>query len=229
MAEKKSIENKTCIWCGISFQSTRVQKYPHCSTRCRTKIKSALSPKKLGNRCAVICGPCEHCGDVFTRPLGKGRRPFRVFCGDECDRALRTKSCAHCGNEFEVARENASKGWVCCSPSCRNKARGDFENERTRKAQRRDLLRESGGMTEKQQQHLLGAWKRRGRTCAYCDGACESVDHIVPISRGGTSFEGNLAPACWSCNSSKADLLIVEWRARNGRKAREEQRRTTRK
>jgi 5-methylcytosine-specific restriction endonuclease McrA len=49
--------------------------------------------------------------------------------------------------------------------------------------------------------------------CLYC-GSTDRItaDHIVPISRGGSHGIGNLAPACWSCNSSKGAKLLVEWR-----------------
>lgn len=50
--------------------------------------------------------------------------------------------------------------------------------------------------------------------CAYCD-ACAVLtqDHIIPLARGGRHAIGNLLPACGSCNSSKNDRLIIEWRA----------------
>jgi 5-methylcytosine-specific restriction endonuclease McrA len=41
-----------------------------------------------------------------------------------------------------------------------------------------------------------------------------TIDHIVPLARGGTNYEGNLTPACRPCNSSKGTLLLVEWRKR---------------
>ncbi|TVL89887.1 hypothetical protein CD790_25470 [Streptomyces sp. SAJ15] len=31
------------------------------------------------------------------------------------------------------------------------------------------------------------------------------------MSRGGRHAEGNLAPACKPCNSSKSDKLLIEW------------------
>lgn len=48
--------------------------------------------------------------------------------------------------------------------------------------------------------------------CAYC-GATENItiDHIIPLARGGKHEATNLAPACLSCNSSKCDRLLSEW------------------
>ena len=38
-----------------------------------------------------------------------------------------------------------------------------------------------------------------------------TMDHIVPVIRGGRSTRGNLAPACKACNSKKKYLLPLEW------------------
>jgi len=55
---------------------------------------------------------------------------------------------------------------------------------------------------------------RHGECCAYCGKAAPlTVDHVVPLSRGGRHTIGNVLPACLSCNSSKQDRLLVEWRA----------------
>ncbi len=49
--------------------------------------------------------------------------------------------------------------------------------------------------------------------CAYCGAEdCElTVDHVVPISRGGDHDIDNVVPACGSCNSSKGDQILTEW------------------
>ena len=39
-----------------------------------------------------------------------------------------------------------------------------------------------------------------------------SLDHVIPISRGGNHSIGNLMPLCRPCNSSKGKKLLVEWR-----------------
>lgn len=55
---------------------------------------------------------------------------------------------------------------------------------------------------------------RDGYVCRYCkrDGDIKwAVDHIIPLSRGGTNDEDNLTVACFQCNSSKSDKLLSEW------------------
>ena len=49
--------------------------------------------------------------------------------------------------------------------------------------------------------------------CFYCGSRdFPTVDHIVPVSRLGRHSIGNLIAACKSCNSSKRDRTIMEWR-----------------
>jgi 5-methylcytosine-specific restriction endonuclease McrA len=38
-----------------------------------------------------------------------------------------------------------------------------------------------------------------------------TMDHVVPIVRGGTSTRGNVVPSCKECNSRKKYLLPMEW------------------
>lgn len=48
--------------------------------------------------------------------------------------------------------------------------------------------------------------------CFYC-GSKDSItmDHVVPLSRGGSHGIGNLVPACAKCNSSKGNKYLSEW------------------
>lgn len=41
--------------------------------------------------------------------------------------------------------------------------------------------------------------------CQYCGSRADSIDHIVPRSRGGTDVWDNLAAACRPCNTRKRD------------------------
>lgn len=60
-------------------------------------------------------------------------------------------------------------------------------------------------------------WKRccaKGK-CFYCRRSFPSqeltMDHIVPLSRGGRSTKGNVVPCCKTCNTNKKQLLPMEW------------------
>lgn len=60
-------------------------------------------------------------------------------------------------------------------------------------------------------------WKRKCSkgVCHYCGQGIKpkelTMDHVVPVSRGGKSSKGNIVPACKPCNTKKKQLLPMEW------------------
>lgn len=52
-----------------------------------------------------------------------------------------------------------------------------------------------------------------GNRCAYCGGAAESIDHVIPLARGGSNWPANLRPCCSMCNSAKRDRPLAEFLA----------------
>ena len=50
-----------------------------------------------------------------------------------------------------------------------------------------------------------------GNSCIYCGKTSESIDHVLPRSRGGLSITDNCVPACLSCNGSKTDNDAFAW------------------
>jgi len=52
-----------------------------------------------------------------------------------------------------------------------------------------------------------------GGLCAYCRVTpCEGIDHVIPLTRGGSNWPANLRPVCAPCNSSKGNRLLSEWK-----------------
>ena len=60
-------------------------------------------------------------------------------------------------------------------------------------------------------------WKNRRafNKCYYCKNDTPArkltMDHVVPLARGGRSIKSNLVPCCKSCNNLKKNLLPLEW------------------
>jgi 5-methylcytosine-specific restriction endonuclease McrA len=60
-------------------------------------------------------------------------------------------------------------------------------------------------------------WKNRVAqgVCHYCGQRVPpqelTLDHVVPLARGGRSSKNNCVPACKGCNNKKRDLLPMEW------------------
>ncbi|MGH3947871.1 MAG: HNH endonuclease [Pseudonocardiaceae bacterium] len=55
-----------------------------------------------------------------------------------------------------------------------------------------------------------GLMHRDRYRCAYCGGRAETVDHVVPRSRGGAHSWQNCVACCARCNHRKADRLLSE-------------------
>ncbi len=60
-------------------------------------------------------------------------------------------------------------------------------------------------------------WKRKRSTgiCHYCGKKFSprelTMDHVIPIARGGKSVKINLVPCCKDCNTKKRQFLPLEW------------------
>jgi len=60
-------------------------------------------------------------------------------------------------------------------------------------------------------------WKNRiaRGVCHYCGRQFApgelTLDHVVPLVRGGRSTRGNCVPSCKDCNNRKQSLLPIEW------------------
>ncbi len=148
--------------------------------------------------------PCADCGQLMWRgstslPAGKAR------CWD-CRRARPTVSdrryrCMDCG-----ARCFGSRCKACDSKSRIIRSDDDCRRERAvREAQ-------APGLNRAERDRMRERWIRQRKACAYCDRPATTVDHVLPLVRGGTNREGNLAPCCRRCNGSKAGLTVIEWR-----------------
>lgn len=71
----------------------------------------------------------------------------------------------------------------------------------------------SGWNGRKIQRLAAAVFAERGRVCHLCGmPGADTLDHLIPRSRGGTDELENLAPAHKSCNSSRGAMSLDKWR-----------------
>lgn len=224
-----------CIYCDVIL-SNKLQKV--CSG-CKLHHRKVLHQKRQGRdytpHSCVDCG-CEIVGKIYSakRCDDCWRKNHVVQISTAKQKKLGPRpqlDCPNCGGSVPEDRHRTA---VYCSLKCREqyrsksgkksaylkrtrKARSDYlrkwrnENPAKRRNQktRRRLSESCGQISDEDWSRLLNRHQHR---CFYCkrDGEI-TMDHVVPLSRGGTNTIGNVVPACRSCNSSKCNRLLVEW------------------
>lgn len=158
-----------------------------------------ITPKKLR---------CAGCGEPIYK--GSGSLPQGQAKCQPCRRQdpAVTHPCPDCGVRCQG---------IYCRPCSgrRRRIRPDGDRRTTRASRERS----APGLPKRDREALFAKWRRQGRSCAYCDRSADTMEHVIPLVRGGTNFEGNLVPACRSCNSSKRHEFVIEWRTRRARAA----------
>ena len=125
-----------------------------------------------------------------------------------------------------VVRECAECGLITtkrkfCSAKCRKRVEHRAyharypEKRKTRRRRRRALERGAycDGHTAAE---LAESFEERGvHGCVFngpnCTGACDAIDHVIPLARGGDNTISNLVPSCGPCNQSKHAKTPAEW------------------
>jgi 5-methylcytosine-specific restriction endonuclease McrA len=88
------------------------------------------------------------------------------------------------------------------------------ESKRPHKRNRRHLMRGDGCITSGE---LEAMRKKYGKRCALCGvGGKMTIDHIVPMSRGGRHEASNIQFLCLPCNSAKRDMPMEEFARKRG-------------
>jgi len=157
-----------------------------------------------GGKVIVECVGCGSKVETTQRTLERhGKRYCSRACKDRarCDAAIVAReqskperSCRHCGISMPKSMRS---GAVYCSAECNSHA-----HQQTRKASSKIGAR---------QKRIDRAYiiARDGGRCHLCGrkprGAKLTIDHVVPLARGGTHTSENLRVACLSCNCSKGD------------------------
>lgn len=217
----------TCAFCSqeLEPQTKGGARRIYCSTKCRKDADWAR--KKLG----PFAGECDRCGKAWTNPNQRQR-----FCSRECayeanlERAAERYAdfraanplpeiyhftCDLCSTEFTkdyIVRGIAVQRGIYCE-NCRPVAQSMRYRLKT-------VKRQSQTVAANRIAHEQLA-ERDGLNCYLCNELIDmtlartskygaTIDHVVPLSRGGLDELSNLRLAHWVCNSKKSNKLVEE-------------------
>lgn len=123
-------------------------------------------------------------------------------------------------DEIRAKARSSERRRLATDPAYRERKRAWFAANRDKhivyQANRRARKRSnpgSIGVTDGEWQSIK---KQYGFRCVYCGLLTEdlTMDHVIPVTKGGRHAAANILPACKPCNSSKNALLLVQWKRR---------------
>lgn len=204
--EKRERINTTEIWVnqkhGDSFEYVS-----HTGRRIRLKCKCCNNIIERANSTVRTSGlVCQYCKE--QKELDEARRKMLSFL-IALTESKTPKKCMCCGKEFYSEFANQKY----CSDKCRNKRKRNGKGYRSR-------CRKYGVYYDSSVTRIK-VIKRDHGICQICGKVCDehdlrwgtlgpdfpTVDHIIPLAKGGTHTWGNVQCACAMCNSDKRDLL----------------------
>ena len=219
----RKYEEIPCAQCGTMFYNHR-GRLKYCSVKCSNDSKRIYESEADQRRAYNKIYYDKRAGDRESR--AKERQEKRLLREAEQKRIkelalikrTRVAVCENCGEEFTTT--NATKRY--CKPECANRKRNN-----DKETKRRTRLRQNG--TIDWSVTLDRLIKRDKNVCHICGGRCNnkdkqidangtticgnsypSIDHINPVSNGGTHTWDNIKLAHRGCNTAKSCNEIFE-------------------
>lgn len=168
-----------------------------------------------------IAGTCAVCGDEYDATASAVKHGRRT-CSRACSYRLRMQTRANPGEKLrksdehkrarKLAKERAYRERHRAARNRKQAAYIKAHPEIAYAARERRRAREAGAtvndLTRNQWRAIREAF---GHRCAYCGEHFErlTMDHVIPLSKGGSHTAENVVPACRSCNCRKATSLIA--------------------
>lgn len=217
--------------CAICGEPAAGLKY--CSQRCRSKSKNQKHYKRPTRSCPGCAmdltgrhGQTKYCSNACRRWVANGHHELRVsaphckrcgapMAGKMMTAAYCTKACKLAASEGRRRRDDHARYIKERERRIAYAIEYAKQNPHVGQAakRKRKALMASAGMFRVSTRDWSRLVQRYGGRCFYCEvEAPMTMDHVVPISRGGTHSIGNLLPACAKCNSSKRHRTVMEWR-----------------
>lgn len=223
----KARPTKRCTIEGCE-KTARSQASPYCEMHYyRIRRNGTIAPKGVVGKWAC----CQHCG----APTERGRKYCDSRCASRGARGTPTvRECATCGVQFDP-RSDHGRDRYTCSDSCAKKrdkealrrfyrteagAEWARRNGYRRRARKRNAFVESVSRDEVMRRgrwecHLCG--EKIPKSAKWPDPMFGTVDHVLPLAKGGAHSYANCKPAHLKCNLIKGakllEQLALDWAA----------------
>lgn len=205
-----------CVHCGTMFQPRFADRMQYCSTDCKVAFKFNINKHKSADRYAkkrLVELHCAYCNKSFTPDANE----YRTYCSKQCAdkmyadkavdkltdiKATKIYVCKICNKQFNP--EYGNKIRFACSPECKTSLKRLYSHNRR--------ARLAAAFVANVPTHMI--YERDDYMCKLCNQPLNmqvpaphplspSIDHIIPISKGGTHEPNNVQAAHFICNSHK--------------------------
>jgi 5-methylcytosine-specific restriction endonuclease McrA len=141
-----------------------------------------------------------------TRILSRNKR-WNAAHPEAIDRNAKKWDAAHPERRLEIGRAYFKRNKKLVNARCRVWAKENPESNKVRGNKRRTAKTKAGGSFTAAEWKAL--CKKYHNKCLCCGKRRKlTADHVIPVSKGGSSNISNIQPLCGPCNSSKRDKTI---------------------
>lgn len=205
-------QDHTCQGCGVKFKPKNADRIKFCSRECFSSNQPKRF-KRLG-LCRVSFRDCVDCGQKFSV------RGQKIRC-EPCNSLPEVSTCRFCNKPYE--RSEAYQRF--CSQDCREQSH-TTSNRKARRKRRKEY-----GKHWRKRCRVLGLpyepvvstviFDRDKWRCQICgdktperlrgtqNPRAPTLDHRIPLSRGGGHLYSNLQCACRQCNTKKGNRVVI--------------------
>lgn len=197
--------NKVCEWCGKSYEVK--PKYASQSRFCSYECQQTWYSRQKGHK------PMEE----YLKELEQQKEERQIRLEEKREQQLSNLKCIECGGIFK----GTSLHQKLCSTEC-----GRVRRNKQQRLCKDKRINDDNNIDKDISLETL--YKRDRGICYICGGKCDfgdhtqinghftagpnypSIDHIIPIARGGMHAWDNVKLAHHHCNSMKSDILPSE-------------------
>lgn len=176
---------KICINCGVEKPHTEFAQEPRRADGHRNDCKECRREYHRANS-------KKHYARTRTEKLAK----VKAYAAMKADEIKVYQHTYHTSDEHRAKERERSR-----------KRRADPAGNKHRAyLTRRYLARRFNNPGYCTKQQLDWRWEYYGHKCWICRQPAKETDHVIPVSKGGSNWPGNLRPICKPCNVRKGNM-----------------------